>query len=188
MVLSRNPLNACLLLIATFFSSSCVLFIAETDYLPIIFVLVYVGAIMVLFLFVIMMLNLRITSISNAYNHNQYILILVLLFVFFIIQIVFAVNHQSPQFNVSYAVLQFTILNSAFVLPLDTFGQFAVMNDIGILLYSKLYVSLIIAGFCLLLAMIGAIILTLNKNFKGKTQQIFKQVLQKNKIKTFENI
>lgn len=161
MVISKNPLNSCLFLIATFFSTSCILFMAETDYLPIIFVLVYVGAIMVLFLFVIMMLNLRISSLNDMYNHNQYLLILVLLTIFFLLQLSFAVKQQMPQINFSHVTLNFTIFNSAYVLPLNTFGQFVTMSDIGILLYSKLCFSFILAAFCLLLAMIGAIILTL---------------------------
>ncbi|HBK56149.1 MAG TPA: NADH-quinone oxidoreductase subunit J, partial [Xanthomonadales bacterium] len=52
----RNPVHAVLFLVLTFFSSACVWLLAEAEFLAIVLVLVYVGAVMVLFLFVVMML------------------------------------------------------------------------------------------------------------------------------------
>jgi len=120
MVLSKNPLNACLFLIATFFSSSCILFLAEADYLPIIFILIYVGAIMVLFLFVIMMLNLRSVSVNNSYNHHHYLLNLILLFVLYALQLSFGFKHQIVQLKVVDTLLNFIIIDNTFILPFDT--------------------------------------------------------------------
>jgi NADH-quinone oxidoreductase subunit J len=183
MVFSKNPLNACLFLILTFFCSSCILFLSESDYLPIIFVLIYVGAIIVLFLFIIMMLNLRTLPLNNRHDHNQYLLILIIFTTFFILQMLFALKHQASQFKLNYAFFNFTILSNSFTLPLKTLGQFPVINDIGILLYSKFFVSFVLAAFALLLAMIGAIILVLKRNFKGKTLQAFQQILRKDNLK-----
>lgn len=183
MVFSRNPLNACLFLILTFFGSSCILFLSESDFLPIIFVLIYVGAIIVLFLFIIMMLNLRTLSLNNRNNHNQYLLILVIFTTFFILQIVFATKHQAAQFKFNYELFNFTFFNDSFILPLKTVGQLLVTNDIGVLLYSKFFMSFILVAFGLLLAMIGAIILVLKRNFKGKTLQAFQQILRKENLK-----
>jgi NADH:ubiquinone oxidoreductase subunit 6 (subunit J) len=60
---SKNPMYSALFLILAFFNVSCLLFFLELEYLPIFFLIVYVGAIMVLFIFVVMMLNIRLSEL-----------------------------------------------------------------------------------------------------------------------------
>lgn len=64
-ILSRNPVYSILFLVLTFVNVSSILFFLELEYLPLIFIVVYVGALAVLFLFVMMMLNIRVTDLKE---------------------------------------------------------------------------------------------------------------------------
>lgn len=64
-ILSRNPVYSILFLVLTFINVSSILFFLELEYLPLIFIVVYVGALAVLFLFVMMMLNIRVTDLKE---------------------------------------------------------------------------------------------------------------------------
>ena len=72
-IASRNPIYSVLFLILTFFNLSCLLFILNIEFLPILFLIVYVGAIAVLFLFVLIMLNIKLSELKEGMK--QYILI-----------------------------------------------------------------------------------------------------------------
>jgi NADH-quinone oxidoreductase subunit J len=63
--LSKNPVHSVLFLILTFFNSSAIVLLLNADFLALIFVIVYVGAIAVLFLFVVMMLNIKLSIDEN---------------------------------------------------------------------------------------------------------------------------
>lgn len=66
--LTENPVHSVLFLILTFFNSSAILLLLNADFLALIFVIVYVGAIAVLFLFVVMMLNIKSPTSNSAYQ------------------------------------------------------------------------------------------------------------------------
>ena len=70
-IASRNPIYSVLFLILTFFNLSCLLFILNIEFLPILFLIVYVGAIAVLFLFVLIMLNIKLSELKEGMK--QYI-------------------------------------------------------------------------------------------------------------------
>jgi NADH-quinone oxidoreductase subunit J len=63
----RNPVNAALFLVLAFFSSAAIWMLLEAEFLAIILILVYVGAVMVLFLFVIMMLDINLAPLKEGF-------------------------------------------------------------------------------------------------------------------------
>jgi NADH-quinone oxidoreductase subunit J len=63
----KNPVHAVLSLILTFFSSACLWLLLQAEFLGIVLVLVYVGAVMILFLFVVMMLDINITPLREGF-------------------------------------------------------------------------------------------------------------------------
>src|SRR5688572_31657575 len=63
----KNPVHAVLSLILTFFSTACLWLLLQAEFLGIVLVLVYVGAVMILFLFVVMMLDLNMTPIREGF-------------------------------------------------------------------------------------------------------------------------
>jgi len=66
-ILSQNSIYSVLFLVLSFVSSSNIIFLLECEYISLIFIIIYVGAIAVLFLFVVMMLNIKINE-NNAYT------------------------------------------------------------------------------------------------------------------------
>jgi len=83
--LTKNPVHSVLFLILTFFNSSGILLLLNAEFLALIFVIVYVGAIAVLFLFVVMMLNIKISSTNNiSYTPFAFLLSVLLIIQIFL--------------------------------------------------------------------------------------------------------
>ena len=66
-ITSRNPVYSVLFLVLAFFSSACIWLLLEAEFLAIVLVLVYVGAVMVLFLFVVMMLDINLAKLKSGF-------------------------------------------------------------------------------------------------------------------------
>ena len=69
-VLSKNPVHAALFLVLAFFTSAVLWLLLEAEFLGIVLVLVYVGAVMVLFLFVVMMLDINIATLREGFTRH----------------------------------------------------------------------------------------------------------------------
>ena len=70
---SRNPVHSVLFLIVAFCASAGLLILIEAEFMAMIFIVVYVGAIAVLFLFVVMMLNIKISEVINEYLWSYWV-------------------------------------------------------------------------------------------------------------------
>lgn len=177
-VFSYNPLYSALFLILSFFNVSCVLFSLELEYLPLFFLIVYVGAIMVLFLFVIMMLNIRLAELWES--SVQLIPCVALLGFCFVLQVLFALQTQFSTFSFSDSslIVEFCGSFATVISPLSMYQTDSNMKSLGFVLFTEFYYYLAVIGYILLLSMVGAIVLTLQKTFVGKSQYISKQVLQ----------
>src|SRR6201990_1422202 len=67
-IISRNPVHAALSLVVCFVSSAAIWLLIEAEFLAVVLVLVYVGAVMVLFLFVVMMLDINLTELRQGFT------------------------------------------------------------------------------------------------------------------------
>jgi len=99
-ILSKNPVYSVLSLIACFFNATSLLFILGIEFVPVSFIVIYVGAIAVLFLFVLMMLNLKASELNQ--NNSLIMPILVILFFAFFIQYFLLFNNDFYCFNAHY--------------------------------------------------------------------------------------
>lgn len=154
---SINPIHSILLLILLFFESAIVLSLFNLEFISILFILIYVGAIAVLFLFVIMMLQLKL-------NDNETLLILPIIFSFnFLCFLKFINNYNIFYFHVDS--LNFSFFEEAFI---EIF-------IIGQVLYNYSIICFLLCGLLLLLALIGSIILSLDFS-KTKSNFIFKKL------------
>lgn len=212
-IYSKNPVHSILYLILVFFCSSCLLLLYNLEFLALIFMIVYVGAIAVLFLFVIMMLNIRVLELSDDFLKYLPLLAVVSLSFFF------TISRNYSHFNFwDNAYLNCTVdeIAQPFYYLFNSFeklyvddpgyahyfselqeqrnrqgaesGQFTKRDWIKsffelkelTLLSQLLYVNYValfwLAGLILLVAMIGAIVLTIHSNFAIKKQLIFKQL------------
>ena len=182
--ITKNPINSLLFLIFCFCNSSLILFALELEYFPLIFLVIYVGAIAVLFLFVFMMINLRFSILREP--NSQFFLLFFLFFLSFLAQV----------FIVFQADFVFDFTNPAFFeftasLRETHYPDFGVqlersLKTLGYLLFFRYNLLFLISGLILLVAMLGTIFLTLQKQFKGKKQSIPHQVLTCLKLESFE--
>jgi NADH-quinone oxidoreductase subunit J len=166
---SENPVHSVLFLIVTFCNAASILFLFNADFLGLLFIIIYVGAIAVLFLFVVMMLNVKIYSFGNF----SYLPIIFLGAVILATQIFLSLeNAFSSNFNGT--TTQFFIFDN--LNNIDVFGQ---------ALYNYFVVCFLLAGLILLVAMIGAIVLTLNFRSQRKTELAGRQLARSDNFLAF---
>lgn len=171
--LTENPVHSVLFLILTFFNSSGILLLLNAEFLALIFVIVYVGAIAVLFLFVVMMLNIKVSSTNNiSYTPFAFLLSILL-----IIQIFLFLEKSFVSWN--FWSLEFC--EDAF-LVFDTIGNIEIL---GQALYGSFLLPFLLAGLILLVAMLGAINLTLNFSSQRKSEISFRQLSRSDKFISF---
>lgn len=165
-IVSINPIHSVLFLILVFFNASALLILLEVEFLAMIFLIIYVGAIAVLFLFVVMMLNIKII-ISNV-NILKYLPIGGIIAFIFLIEMILFLNYD---FIVAEGTNSITYIEWSRQL-----SHLTNLESIGKLMYTYYYDLFLISGFILLVAMNGAIVLTLHLNTEVKKQNIFNQV------------
>jgi len=168
---SENPVHSVLFLILTFCNAASILFLFNADFLGLLFIIIYVGAIAVLFLFVVMMLNVKIYSFGNF----SYLPFIFLGGVILSIQIFLSLDSV---FNSTFngTVTQFLIFDS--LSNIDVFGQ---------ALYNYFVVCFLLAGLVLLVAMVGAIVLTLNFRSQRKSELSGRQLSRSDNFLAFFN-
>ena len=158
----RNPVHAALHLVLAFFTCAGLWLLLEAEFLAIALVLVYVGAVMVLFLFVVMMLNVDFKEFKRG--ALQYMPVGVIVGVILLIELLMVAGSTfvSPE------------LAAGSAMPINN----AVSNTqaLGEVLYTRYVFLFQGAGLILLVAMIGAIVLTLHHRKGVKRQDIGEQV------------
>jgi NADH:ubiquinone oxidoreductase subunit 6 (subunit J) len=167
-ILSSNPVYSALFLVSVFFNSALLILLLDLEFLAIIFIIIYVGAIMVLFLFIIMMLDIKhITVYVNVY---YYFFISGLVLMLFIIEFLGFLSIDLVT-DIENGNIPWTYTNW-FSLVVETSN----LRSIGSYLYTYFSFFFIMAGVILLVAMIGAISLTLETTTDTKQQLLYKQV------------
>jgi NADH-quinone oxidoreductase subunit J len=179
-VLTKNPVFSILFLILCFCDVSCMLFLLEIEYLPLMFLVIYVGAIAVLFLFVIMMLNIKIAEMKENSLHFLPIVIIFSVIFSFQINIMLQANFSSYSYNLLNYNLNNDLLLSFtnFTNSIYFYQKLSNIKAISFIIFTEYYHLLIIASLILLLGMVSTIVLTLQKKFLLKNQTISSQVLR----------
>ncbi len=155
---TKNPVYAVFYLIIVFFNVCLMLILLELDFFGMIFLIVYVGAIAILFLFVVMLLNIRVSELQENKLSVQYILIGGLIAILFFLMLFLIFEKEIGTTNVD-------ILSLEMVKDMDYLNILNKQDNILVLaqqLYSKYAYQLIIGSGILLIAMIGAMHLSLD--------------------------
>ena len=171
MVIStKNPVHSVLFLILAFLNAAGIFVILHAEFLAMILIIVYVGAVAVLFLFVVMMLDIK-TTIEKS-NILQYLPIgLFIGFVFIAELVIVLINTKLELSNMQ-------ILSN----PLNKFAELSNTKAIGSILYTDYILHFQLAGVILLVAMIGSIVLTLRERTGVKRQSVVEQLSRSSKI------
>lgn len=158
-VFSTSPIYAILFLILIFCSSGFFLFFFNFDFFGLIFIIIYVGAIAVLFLFIIMMLNIKIKKNFSLKENNFLISGLTLFFLSLIIGICLGIFLEFFLYD-NYFDL-FMNRNTNILYSIDYLSNITVF---GQYFYNFFNIFFILSGLILLVALIGAVSLTLDSS------------------------
>ena len=161
---SRNPVHSVLFLILAFFNAAGLFVILHAEFLAMILIIVYVGAVAVLFLFVVMMLDFK-TSLDKS-NILQYMPIGIFVGMVFISELIIVL------INTKLELKNIQILTN----PLSNFGNLTNTEAIGSILYTDYILYFQVSGIILLVAMVGSIVLTLRDREGVKRQSIPQQL------------
>ena len=171
LTVARNTVHSVFFLILDFISISCLFIMIGAEFLGMIMLIVYVGAVAVLFLFVVMMLNVGqqknqwFTSIKSS-SHIPVGLLVSLIIFFELIVVVGGWKYKPDLLNSSTITISQTTTNT---------------HSLGNVLYTD-YIHLFqLSGMILLVAMIGAIVLTFRERSGLKRQSYFKQISRERK-------
>ncbi|MCO6177893.1 NADH-quinone oxidoreductase subunit J [Ciceribacter sp. RN22] len=165
MVISaRNPVHSVLFLILTFVNAAGLFLLTGAEFLAMILLVVYVGAVAVLFLFVVMMLDIDFTELRSGALKYAPIATLVGVVVAAELVLVIGGSVISPE------------AMNAVTMPIPALAERQNTAALGDVLYTNYVYFFQIAGLVLLVAMIGAIVLTLRHRTNIKRQDISRQV------------
>jgi len=163
-IAARNPVHSVLFLILTFFNAAGLFLLAGAEFLAMILLVVYVGAVAVLFLFVVMMLDIDFVELkSGALDHAPMGALIGIILAAELI-IVLAGNSFTPSAAGQGAS------------PIPALADRTNTEALGDVLYTQYIFFFQIAGLVLLVAMIGAIVLTLRHRVNIKRQDVSQQV------------
>jgi NADH-quinone oxidoreductase subunit J len=157
-VSSRNPVHSVLFLILAFINAAVLFLMAGAEFLAMILVIVYVGAVAVLFMFVVMMLDVNFIELREGFQRYAPVgaLVAVILFA----ELAFVVS--------GWTIAPGAAASRLFPTPDDTTNAQA----LGSLIYTHYLALFQLAGIILLVSMIGAIVLTLRDRRRAKTQNL----------------
>jgi NADH-quinone oxidoreductase subunit J len=165
-IFSRNPVHAVMFLVLAFFQSAMLWMLVEAEFLAIVLVLVYVGAVMVLFLFVVMMLDINVETVRKGLARIAPLAIGVALLM-------------------AFELIQLIVLRSSGAVGSGAFAPYPEgynnTKALGSVLYTEHVYAFEIAAVILLLAIVAAITLTMRKRPGLKVQDISKQVAVRSK-------
>lgn len=171
-ITQNNPVRCVLFLVLTFFAMSVLWIIAEAEFLALILVLVYVGAVMTLFLFVVMMLNIDVESMKAHFvRYLPFGLILVALLIGLLL---IAMPHDFNRAVLPTPATAMSLEPSDYNIAAKHVSN---TEKIGLVLYTDYVFAFEIASVLLLVAIISAITLAHRGVIRSKRQSITKQIM-----------
>jgi NADH-quinone oxidoreductase subunit J len=161
MILVRNPVHSALLLVLCFFTSASIWLLIEAEFLAVVLILVYVGAVMVLFLFVVMMLDINIEEVRKGLTRYA---------------LLGGVTAGVVVFQIVSVVWARSLGATAQAAPVPKPADYSNTAELGKVLYTEYVYPFELAAVLLLIAIVAAISLTMRKRPNLKQQDIRKQV------------
>lgn len=168
-VSATNAVYSIFFLILVFVNATFIMFLLNTEFLALTIILVYIGAVAVLFLFVVMMLDIK--QIDKKEKNVFFFLPINIVIGFIILMTIYLILFKDLTFNLTSINPELIYLNW-----INLITPFSNIELIGQFLYTYGFLYFIQAGLILLLAMIGAIVLTMQTGQVIRRQHISEQV------------
>ena len=163
-IFARNPVHSVLWLILAFFNAAGLFLLVGAEFIAMLLVIVYVGAVAVLFLFVVMMLDIDFASLRSGFTRNLPFGLLIALVLLAEIVIAVSATNSGP------------LLAGAQPAPAATEPNIVALGN---MLYTRFLFPFEIAGLILLVAMIGAIVLTHRSRGDSRGQNVSRQIARR---------
>ena len=176
----KNSVMSVISLIGFFINGSSLLFFFKAEYLGIVYIIVYVGAIAVLFLFVVMMLDFK--ESSSLFNYRTEYFVASVLFVFLFLIYVFSFFYKFLFYNYQTYYFHSSFTYKFWIMYVDPLAD---ISTIGYVLFNYYSVYFLMSGLLLFVSMVGAIILTHFKRENVRVQSLSNQVLRSPKISVY---
>lgn len=161
-IYATNPIHSVIALVMVFFNAAGILFTFGLEYLALVLVIVYVGAIAVLFLFVVMMLNIK--KLPGVLWGRSIAVISAVI-----------IACLTGGFGWDYLVHFWTFYDYSYLSWPALLNEVTDMETIGQALFTYYFLFVILAGFVLLVAMVGSIVLTMVHSSFVKRQSVYLQ-------------
>jgi len=168
-IVLNNPIYSVLYLIIVFIISSLLFIVSGVQFLGLVLMIVYLGAVVVLFLFVVMLLNIKVLELRRGINFYPFLLICV---INIILVLAFVGKEVGGFFSENIFTVNYLSDWSYFFLGEGSF------KAVATLLYTTYFIHFIVASLILFVAMIGAIVLTLSQLKVLKKPEYFNQILR----------
>lgn len=165
-VISRNPVHSVLWLILAFLSSAGLFVLLGAEFVAMLLIIVYVGAVAVLFLFVVMMLDVDFAELKAEMSKYMPLALLIGVVILMQLGMAFGVWQQSEQAENLRAAIA------------EDYVDAENTQMLGLLIYDRYLLLFQLAGLILLVAMIGAIVLTLRHRADVKRQDVVAQMMR----------
>lgn len=181
-IISKNPVVSVLFLIGLFLGLACYLIILGISFIGLSYLLVYVGAVSILFIFILMLINVRVSELlSNTSNVIPLALLTGICFIYPVYQILpyslTALNLNNLFLNISISsvysnylsdIISYSVDNKSIVFVTSmlwdgSLSETAHITSLGNIMYTSYSIWLIITSVILLLAMVGAIVITIKQ-------------------------
>ena len=167
-IITKNPVISVLFLIGLFSAVACYLIMIGLNFIGLSYIIVYVGAVSILFLFILMLINIRISELqNNTSNSIPLILSVLIMFSYPLFQLlpyspIIWKNNSNFLINLEVNVKDLLFVSSK--MWDGNLTESSHMTTIGSIIYTNYNLWLIISSFILLLAMVGAIVITIKQN------------------------
>jgi len=173
-IISRNPVISILYLIGLFSSIACYLIILGLNFIGLSYLIIYIGAVSILFLFILMLINVRISELQNNTSNSLPLAAMIIIFFNYVLSYD-SLTHNIINNNIMNIFWNYIIthnkiyfdIENTFLVTSKIWDGYLIDNNhitsIGNILYTSHSLWLIIASLILLLAMTGAIIITINQ-------------------------
>jgi len=179
-IAASNPVHSVFYLIFTFVNVSALFFLLGVEFLAVIFLIVYVGAVSILFLFVVMMLNIKLVEWTESLT--RFVPITLVIGLIFLSQATTVLDSFSNTNLLSTTSTSSSWLTIEFVDWVRSFINFTNAEILGQFLYTDFSYLFLLSSMILLVAMIGAIILSLDHHRQIKRQDLYSQISTKSTI------
>lgn len=151
-ITTKNPVTSVLFLIMLFFSVACYLIAIGLNFIGLSYLLVYVGAVSILFLFILMLINIRVSElISETQNSIPLVIIVTLIFINAGDNVQLVIKNTKNIYTSTYNNWE------------NNMVEYSHITSIGNVMYTNYGIWLILASIILLLAMVGAIVITIKQ-------------------------